>query len=96
MAIEDIRKVVAEVFEEKLMKIPSLWPRWLPLKEAVRYSGMSERMLRKLAKEGEIYATKPGGGKMLFDRESIDDFLLREKAEINTLLNRFGKVRYSG
>jgi len=39
-------------------------------------------MLYKLRNEGEIYATTIGGGKLLWDRESIDEYLLRGKKEI--------------
>jgi len=39
-------------------------------------------MLYKLRNEGEIYATTVGGGKLLWDKESIDEFLLKDKKNI--------------
>lgn len=65
------------------------WPRWLPSKKAAQYSGLSEKTLRKLAKQGEIYAACPGGGKLLFDKEDIDAYMLRQKAQIADLLSKF-------
>ncbi|MEM7814709.1 MAG: helix-turn-helix domain-containing protein [Candidatus Aenigmatarchaeota archaeon] len=58
------------------------WPRWLSTREACRYSGLSKDMLYKLRNEGEIYATTVGGGKLLWDKESIDEFLLKDKKNI--------------
>ena len=85
---ETIKRIVLEAVREALESRPSAWPRWLPIKEAARYSGLSEKTLRRLAKDGEIYATQsPGGGKLLFDRESIDEYLLREKARLKAHLD---------
>ncbi|AEH45833.1 hypothetical protein Thein_1979 [Thermodesulfatator indicus DSM 15286] len=82
---------IIELLQELREEIARLqtWPRWLPIRDAVRYSGLSEKKLRELAREGEIYATKPGGGKLIFDRESIDDYFLREKARIKAHLELF-------
>jgi excisionase family DNA binding protein len=81
---ETIQEVLYELLSEFLPRFEySQYPRWLPSKEASRYSGLSEKTLRKLAREGEIYATSVGGGKLLFDRMSIDEFLLRQRKEIS-------------
>ncbi len=79
---ETIKTLIYEAVREALSSLPTAWPRWLPSKEASRYSGLSEKTLRRLAQEGEIYATSIGGGKLLFDRESIDEFLLKQQREI--------------
>ena len=80
---EIIKQIVFEAIQEAFSSLPSEWPRWLPSKEASRYSGLSEKTLRRLADEGEIYAVKsPGGGKLLFDRYSIDEFLLKQQKEV--------------
>ncbi|MCD6490099.1 MAG: helix-turn-helix domain-containing protein [Thermodesulfobacterium sp.] len=79
---EIIKQIVQEAIQEALSSLSSEWPRWLPSKEASRYSGLSEKTLRRLAQEGEIYATSVGGGKLLFDRYSIDEFLLKQQKEV--------------
>ena len=86
---ETLRALIQEAVREALECRPSAWPRWLPIKEAARYSGLSPATLRKLAREGEIYARNLNGGKLLFDRESIDDFMLRDRAEIKARLDHF-------
>ena len=58
------------------------WPRWLSTELASRYSSLSGKTLRRLYKEDKIYAKSLGGGKFLFDRESIDEYMLREKMEL--------------
>jgi len=84
---EAIKKLVYEAVREALASQPTAWPRWLPVKEASRYSGLSAKKLRELARAGEIYAAEsPGGGKLLFDRESIDEYFLREKAHLKAHL----------
>ncbi len=87
MKEQQIFELLQELREE-IARLQS-WPRWLPTKAAVRYSGLSEKKLRELVREGEIYATNPGGGKLIFDRESIDEYLLREKARIKAHLELF-------
>jgi len=84
MSREELKQVLKEVLQEILQEISlkQELPRWLPSKEASRYSGLSEKTLRRLAKEGEIYATSIGGGKLLFDRYSIDEFLLKQQREV--------------
>ena len=79
---EIIKQIVFEAIQEALSSLPSEWPRWLSSKKASYYSGLSEKTLRRLAQEGEIYATSVGGGKFLFDRYSIDEFLLKQQKEV--------------
>lgn len=78
------KEQLKEVIKEALLELGAFqaWPRWLSTKEACKYSGLGKDMLYKLRNEGEIYATTIGGGKLLWDRESIDEYLLRGKKEI--------------
>ena len=82
---EIIKETIQEVLHELLFEIlPRFeYSQYLPSKEASHYSGLSEKTLRKLASEGEIYATSVGGGKLLFDRMSIDVVLHRLRKEIS-------------
>ena len=89
---EALRALIQEAVREALESRPSAWPRWLPIKEAARYSGLSPATLRKLAREGEVYAKNLNGGKLLFDRESIDEFMLRDRAELSAQLARFRRL----
>ncbi len=84
---EEILKAIQQVCAA------TAWPRWLPSKKAAQYSGLSEKTLRRLAKQGEIYAACPGGGKLLFDKEDIDAYMLRQKAEIAGLLSKFTRKK---
>ena len=94
MTPEDLEEIIKTAVREALGALPRSWPRWLTTREASRYSGLSARTLRELARAGEIYAVpSPGGGKLLFDRESIDEYFLREKASLKEhleLLKRRG------
>ena len=83
-----ILELLRQALREELSRITGGWPRWLPTKEAVRYSVLSAWKLRELARSGEIYAKNIGGGKLIFDRESIDDYMLREKALLKAHLDR--------
>jgi len=88
---EAVREVLSELLPASVPVSPSEYPRWLPSKEASRYSGLSEKTLRKLAQEGEIYAASVGGGKLLFDRYSIDDFLLKQQREVKLRVDAITK-----
>ena len=91
---ETIKELVYEAVREALASQPTAWPRWLPAREASRYSGLSAKKLRELARAGEIYAVEsPGGGKLLFDRESIDEYFLREKARLRAHLDLLKRSR---
>ena len=85
--VKDLHIVIKTAIKEAIQEAGIGWPRWMPSKMASRYSGLSEKTLRRLAKEGEIYATSVNGGKLLFDKESIDAFMLREKAELHIHLD---------
>lgn len=55
--------------------------RWLPLKRAAAYAGLSPNTLRKYADEGLIRARRTEGGHRRFDRESIDEFYNRQEVD---------------
>jgi predicted site-specific integrase-resolvase len=69
-----------------------VWPRWLPTKLAKIYSGLSDKTLRQLYKNGDIYAKNIGGGKYYFDKESIDKFMLKEDIELKVGLANIGRI----
>ena len=85
--MKDLNQITIAL-KQALQEVGLGWPRWMPSKMASRYSGLSEKTLRRLARVGEIYATKPCGGKLLFDKESIDAFMLREKVELHVHLDQ--------
>ncbi len=55
----------------------NLPPRWMKLKQAVKYSGIGRDRLKRLAKEGRVQGYKcpeSGRGDWYFDRLSIDSY----------------------
>lgn len=84
-------ELIIRAVKEAIQEAGTGWPRWMPSKMASRYSGLSEKTPRRLARDGEIYATSVNGGKLLFDKESIDSFMLREKAVLQRHLDRIKK-----
>ena len=87
MQEERILELLRQAVREEISRI-QIWPRWLPTKAAVKYSGLSAWKLRELARSGEIYARNIGGGKLVFDRQSIDEYMLRDKALLHKHLDR--------
>ncbi len=47
--------------------------------EAADYLGYSAAHLRVLARGGAIACSNPGGGKLIFRQEDLDDFLARHR-----------------
>lgn len=90
ISIDILKKAIKEAMAEVIMESKD-WPRWLPINLASHYSGLSAKTLRNLAKEGDIYATSINGGKLLFDKNSIDEFMLRDKKMIQVYLDRIGE-----
>ncbi|RLI86747.1 MAG: hypothetical protein DRP01_03525 [Archaeoglobales archaeon] len=83
----ELKEIIKEIQEIKYLLRSQTWPRWLPTKLAAKYSGLSANKLRQLYKEGEIYA-KDIGGKLIFDRESIDEYFLKDKAKLKIYLDK--------
>lgn len=67
--------------------------RWLKLSEAVIYSRMSKKTLRKYILQGDIYAIKEGGC-WIVDRKSIDTHYKRNKTEFLLALDEREKEIY--
>lgn len=72
----------SDVLDDTTGRTLRLTPRWLRLPAAVAYSGISRSKLYVHLAEGRIRAAcVPGRGKVrgtrLFDRESIDEFLVK-------------------
>ncbi len=51
-------------------------PRFLPLGAASRYAGLSEKSLRRLIDRGDLKGLRPCPGKVLVDRQEIDQLFL--------------------
>ncbi len=59
----------------------SIYPRWLKLKEACRYSAIGKDRLKQLALAGEIVGfSDPDSkrGDWIFDRESLDQYRMNQ------------------
>jgi hypothetical protein len=55
----------------------NMWPRWLKLREAARYSAIGQKKLIKLAQQGVVSGFQdPDHGRKhwIFDRLTIDSF----------------------
>ncbi len=91
---EAIRKIIYEAVKEVLESQPVIWPRWLKTAQAARYSGLSTKTLRRLAREGKIRARRHGKD-LIFDRESIDEYFLRQEAEVKAHLEKVKKRLFS-
>lgn len=56
-------------------------PRFLPILDAVQYTGMSRRYLDYAKDNGELpYVRK--GKKVLFDRNDLDSWMLRDRIDV--------------
>lgn len=56
-------------------------PRFLPILDAVSYTGMSRRFLDYAKDHGELpYVRK--GRKILFDRNDLDTWMLRDRIDV--------------
>ena len=91
---EAIRRIVYEAVKEVLENQPVIWPRWLKTAQAARYSGLSTKTLRRLAREGKIRAYRHGKD-LIFDRESIDQYFLCQEAEIQAHFEEIKKRFFS-
>ena len=56
-------------------------PRWMKLRVAAKYSGLSDTTLRKLIKSGAFRSALVGGSRLI-DRVSLDEYIERWAAEI--------------
>ena len=62
---------------EETTNAPFWTKRVLTIKEVASYTGYSLSYLKKLTHLGEIPFSKPNGKSLFFDREKIEEWLLR-------------------
>lgn len=60
----------------------SVYPRWLDMKRACKYSSMSENTLLRHIINGDIYGKKIDG-KWYIDRESVDAYMLEDNVTLS-------------
>jgi hypothetical protein len=57
------------------------WPRWLSLKQAAEYAHLGQKRLKQLAHEGLITGgqdPESGRGDWIFDRDSLDQYRIKQ------------------
>lgn len=89
-----MEKLIERAVRKAMTEIVLSWPRWLKTAQAARYSGLSTKTLRRLAREGEIKAYRHGKD-LVFDRESIDQYFLRQEAEVQAHFEKVKKRLFS-
>ena len=81
MTKTDLDYIIAGVTERLLAEFRDLLPpkKWLSVDEVKSYCGIkSGTTIRKYVDDGSIYGTKLGG-KLRIDRDSVDQFLNRNR-----------------
>ncbi len=73
-----VREAVRGVMREEFQERPQVQPRLLDAKQAGRYIGRPEAMVRKLARAGKLPVSS-SDTRLLFDRHDLDRFIEREK-----------------
>ena len=60
---------------------PAMEKRFYSVKQAAFYSGLSPRLIYQKLKDGDIRYYRAGGvqGKIILDRQDIDDFVMRNE-----------------
>ena len=77
--------------EERLIRIESLLlsnKKVLTFDEVVTYTGFKPSYLYKLTSSFSIPHSKPGGGKLFFDKEELDSWLLANKIKTQSEIDR--------
>lgn len=77
--------------EERLIRIESLLlssKKVLTFDEVVSYTGFKPSYLYKLTSSFSIPHSKPGGGKLFFDKDDIDDWLLANKVKTRSEIDQ--------
>lgn len=92
--LEHIERLIERAVRKAMAEVVLSWPRWLKTTQAARYSGLSAKTLRRLAREGEIKAYRHGKD-LVFDRESIDQYFLRQEAEVQAHFEEVKKRLFS-
>ena len=77
--------------EERLTRIESLLlsnKKVLTFDEVVAYTGFKPSYLYKLTSTFSIPHSKPGGGKLFFDKNEIDEWLLANKCKTRAEIDK--------
>lgn len=77
--------------EERLSRIEGLLlsnKKVLTFDEVVAYTGFKASYLYKLTSSFSIPHSKPGGGKLFFDKEDLDKWLLANKCKTNSEIDQ--------
>jgi excisionase family DNA binding protein len=67
-----------QAIQDQLLNIKKV----LTIKEVLRYTGYSKSHLYKLTANNQIPYSKPNGKSLFFDKDEIDQWLLRNKQEV--------------
>jgi len=85
---EEIRELNELVRQVIRMAGQNVYPRWMDVKAASKYTSMSKNTLMEYIKDDCIYA-KRLKGKWYIDRESIDNFMLQDPVKVHMSRLRF-------
>lgn len=75
--IDAIRAAV----RDELAKGARLAPRWLSVDDAAEYSGLGAKSIRRLLASGSLTAHRPIRGRVVIDREQLDNYIRTSTAE---------------
>ena len=77
--------------EAALMDQVALTKKVLNLKEAARYLGLSESAVYRLTSDRKVNFFKPEGKKIFFNREDLEEFMMRNqiKCKVQSSLDAF-------
>ncbi len=67
-------------------ELPDL-QRFLPIPFAAIRAGVSCSTIRRLLKDGSLTALRPGGRRVVIDREELDRFVLSTAEQVNDVLS---------
>lgn len=81
MAEEDVRVIKTELAEIKALLLTQ--KRTLTIEECAAYTGYGKDHIYRLTSQRQIPFYKPMGGKIYFDRQEIDEWLLRNRQATN-------------
>jgi len=72
--IQDIKTLILKIGSNS-------YPRWMDIKTACTYTSMSKPTIMEYIMIGDVYAKKLSG-KWYVDRDSIDEFMLKDSVEL--------------
>jgi excisionase family DNA binding protein len=83
----DILSRIAELLSRR----EATWPRWLTIKRAAEYSGLSAGTVRRMLSAGRLEAHRPARGRVLIDRMELDSVIAGATTAV-----RVGRGRSNG